>query len=147
MLRPIPQPTPINISDHAKRAQADARHRAQSFGRSAPTRVDWLMALLEGDPTVATLLITRLCPNVAAVHETIAGLERRNDLAVCETVPNFLWENAKKAAVDLGHGYIGPEHIILALSREETAVGDALRSAHVTWDDMRIVFESIEWNP
>jgi hypothetical protein len=104
------------------------------------------MALLgEGVITIATYVIEQLCEDLPRLRSTIYALERRRNVAALEPAGNFLVDLAGKAAVDLGHGYIGPEHIVLALSREPNALGDALRAAHLSWGAIREVLDSINW--
>jgi hypothetical protein len=105
-----------------------------------------MMALLaEGDPTVATFLVVRLCNDVPVLRTNIEAFELNGDVGALDPAPNFLFDHAGKAAADLGHGYIGPEHILLALSRQEDSLGDTFHAAHLTWDEILREFDSITW--
>jgi len=145
-MKPIPQSAPIVATDHAKLVQAHAEERARGRAREAPSRADWLVAILREDcPTVATYLIARLCKNRAALMAAVESLDRRQEPSAVEPAPNFMFEVAGCVAAELHHSYIGPEHILLALTRESTAFGDTVRSAELTWTAVLTAFRAIDW--
>ncbi|GIF75713.1 ATP-dependent Clp protease ATP-binding subunit [Asanoa siamensis] len=119
-----------------KDAQALARQRQNPAVE--PEHV--LVTLLGATEALAAKLVAALGTDPKALAETVtAGLPGQAD-PVPDHVPfsadaKQLLEETTQAALDLGHNYIGTEHILLGLLRlPDTAAGRALASAGFSYD-------------
>lgn len=59
-------------------------------------------------------------------------------MPVDPVLKRLMFESARSKAGELGHNYIGTEHLLLALIEESSAVGGILTSLDVDPGDVRI---------
>jgi hypothetical protein len=122
-----------------------ARQRALAAGAAIPRRQDWLAVLLTFDePCVSTHLFEVLGINRTDVAQAMRTADEDGWLK--EPVRDFLHQELATVAQDLGHQYLGTEHLLLHFARADGAVGKQFRAAGLTWERIRDAFESIEWN-
>ncbi|GIF64246.1 hypothetical protein Ais01nite_22810 [Asanoa ishikariensis] len=102
-----------------------------------------LVALLGATEALAAKLVVALGADPAALADTVtAGLPGPTE-TVPEHVPfsasaKQLLEETTQSALDLGHNYVGTEHILLGLLRmPDTAAGRVLHDAGFTYDRTR----------
>jgi ATP-dependent Clp protease ATP-binding subunit ClpC len=125
------------LSDHAKELVQEAAETAVRFGRREVDTEHLLYALAGSEVTAAILKAFKLKP------EDLRGYLDANapkgtaaepadgqppvDVTVSPRVKAVL-ESAFQVARELGHGYIGPEHLLIALAEEDEGMaGDLLR--------------------
>lgn len=96
-----------------------------------------------GDSNVAVVALDRLGVDPAAIGRLIDQRVERGDTPVRGHIPftpraKKTLERALREALDLGHNYIGTEHILLALCQVEDGVAaQVLAELDVTHDELR----------
>jgi hypothetical protein len=143
-----PNPPRLTWTDHTRQFVDEVRARGRANDRAEPSRADWLLTLLRADhPYLSSHLIREVAGStvLSALVADTEAVERGGDAWLTESVAQFVREEVEPVARELGHGYIGTEHMLLTFSRAPGPTGDRLREARVTWERLRTAFESIEW--
>jgi hypothetical protein len=130
------------FTPRARNAIKDARRIAREWGHDY-VGTEHLLLSLYRDPrglAAQVLVESELSEEraVAAVKERV----RRGESAHTEARPftpraNAVIEDARAAAWDLGHDYVGTEHLLIALDRAEGVAGEVLTGAGLTPDLVR----------
>ena len=133
------------LSDHAKEIIQKAAETTVKFGRREVDTEHLLYALADSDVTAEVLKQFKLTKeDLKGYIEGNApkGTEKEPDegqveVTVSPRVKSVL-ENAFQIARELGHGYIGPEHLLIALAEEDEGMaGDVLRKYGLTSQALR----------
>ena len=133
------------LSDHAKEIIQKAAETTVKFGRREVDTEHLLYALADSDVTAEVLKQFKLTKeDLKGYIEANApkGTEKEPDegqveVTVSPRVKSVL-ENAFQIARELGHGYIGPEHLLIALAEEDEGMaGDVLRKYGLTSQALR----------
>ena len=134
------------LSDHTKEIIEQAAETAIQFGRRE-VDTEHLLYALAGSEVVGAILkqfklkpddirgyIDSNAPKGKAVEPPKAG---QIEVTVSPRVKAVL-ENAFRISRELGHGYIGPEHLLIALAEEDEGMaGDVLRKYGLTPQSLR----------
>ena len=133
------------LSDHAKEIIQKAAETTVKFGRREVDTEHLLYALADSDVTAEVLKQFKLTKeDLKGYIEANApkGTEKKPDegqveVTVSPRIKSVL-ENAFQTARELGHGYIGPEHLLIALAEEDEGMaGDVLRKYGLTSQALR----------
>lgn len=133
------------ISDHTKELIEQAAQTAVSFGRHEVDTEHLLYALADSNVAKEIFKQFKLSAN------DIKGYVEANAPKGKEEVPESgqveitvsprvkaVLENSLRVSQELGHGYIGPEHLLVALANEEEGMaGDVLRKYGLTPEALR----------
>ncbi len=139
------------LSDHARELLRQAARTARDFGRREVDTEHLLYALADSD--VVQAILKPLKVSAADLkgyieHNAPCGADgsRREarderavplEVAVSPRVKTAL-ELAFEAARDLGHGYVGPEHLLIGLAEEQDGLaGELLRKMGLTPQALR----------
>lgn len=130
------------LSSHAKELiQRAAEVAVEKFGRQEVDTEHLLYALLESDVVKAVLKEFSL--NESDIQGFIEynapkqNYKNAKELGISPRVKSVL-EQAFEIARELGHGYIGPEHLLIALSQEEDSLaGELLKKYGITPEALR----------
>lgn len=147
---PLPRDTEATnledlLSDHAKEIIQHAAETTVKFGRREVDTEHLLYALADSDVTAEVLKQFKLTKeDLKGYIEANApkGTEKKPDegqveVTVSPRIKSVL-ENAFQTARELGHGYIGPEHLLIALAEEDEGMaGDVLRKYGLTSQALR----------
>jgi hypothetical protein len=126
----------VRARDVVSEAQALARERRNPS--VDPEHV--LVTLLGATEALAAKLVGALGGDPAALAETVTGRLPGTAETVPEHVPfsadaKQLLEETMQSALDLGHNYVGTEHILLGLLRmPDTVAGQVLGEAGFSYD-------------
>lgn len=141
-----PVPQPLELTENTREFVRRVRTRVQEAGRHTPARRDWLLGLFAADPRD---LSTQLLHTVGADVRTLEGVfaPPAHDAQVWfdQTVEQFTEGEVGAVAREIGHAYIGTEHVLLAFTRAPGPIGDRLRAAGLTWERVAAAFNAIEW--
>jgi ATP-dependent Clp protease ATP-binding subunit ClpC len=126
------------LSEHAMELLQSAARRAVEFGRREVDTEHLMLALTDSD-VVRTILgqfkvsVDDLRHQVEAEAPRGAAGEapEGGEIGVTPRVKSALGR-AFAASRDLGHSYVGPEHLLIGLSEEEGIAGDVLRRYGLT---------------
>lgn len=133
------------LSDHAKEIIQKAAETTVKFGRREVDTEHLLYALADSDVTAEVLKQFKLTKeDLKGYIEANApkGTEKEPDegqveVTVSPRIKSVL-ESAFQTARELGHGYIGPEHLLIALAEEDEGMaGDVLRKYGLTPQALR----------
>lgn len=133
------------LSDHAKEIIQQAAETTVKFGRREVDTEHLLYALADSVVTAEVLKQFKLTKeDLKGYIEANApkGSEKEPDegqveVTVSPRIKSVL-ENAFQTARELGHGYIGPEHLLIALAEEDEGMaGDVLRKYGLTSQALR----------
>jgi ATP-dependent Clp protease ATP-binding subunit ClpC len=133
------------ISDHTKEIIQQAAETAVKFGRREVDTEHLLYALAGSDVAAEILKQFKLSPDDvkgyidanAPKGTASAPEEGRVDVTVSPRVKAVL-ESAFQISRELGHGYIGPEHLLIALAEEDEGMaGEILRKYGLTAQALR----------
>lgn len=132
------------FSDHTKELIQSAAQEAVAKHRSEVDTEHLLYALMESD--VIQEVLKQFKINSQDIKEQITkmspegreeyGREALAELSISPRMKNVL-SRAFSAAQELGHGYVGPEHLLIGLSEEEGLGGDLLRKYGLTPQALR----------
>lgn len=133
------------LSEHTKEIIQQAAETTVKFGRREVDTEHLLYALADSDVTAEILKQFKL------TKEDLKGYIEANapkgnekepdegqvDVTVSPRIKSVL-ESAFQTARELGHGYIGPEHLLVALAEEDEGMaGDVLRKYGLTSQALR----------
>jgi ATP-dependent Clp protease ATP-binding subunit ClpC len=123
------------LSEHTKELIQQAAQIAVESGRSEIDTEHLLEAIIESD--VVKEIFKQFQVKPEELQEYIEGIHRgkqkkprpegKVEMTVSPRVKSAL-ENAFNAAQEMGHSYVGPEHILIGLAQEQDGIaGDILR--------------------
>ena len=133
------------ISEHTKAIIQAAAETAVQFGRREVDTEHLLYALADSDVTAEILKQFKLTPadlkgyiEANSPKGTVAApAEGSVEVTVSPRVKAVL-ESAFQISRELGHGYIGPEHLLIALAEEDEGLaGEILRKYGLTAQALR----------
>lgn len=133
------------ISDHTKELIEQAGQTAVQFGRREVDTEHLLYALAGSDVVAEILKQFKLSSDDlkgyieanAPKGKEIVPEEGQVEVMVSPRIKAIL-ENSFRVSQELGHGYIGPEHLLIALANEEEGMaGDVLRKYGLTAEALR----------
>ena len=132
------------LSEHATELLQDAARTAQDWGRREVDTEHLLHALADGDVVRTTLEQFKVSADELRQNLEHDGQEGRTrseaadgEIGVSPRVKDAL-SRAFAASRDLGHGYVGPEHLLIGLAEEdEGRAGAALRKLGLTPQALR----------
>lgn len=117
------------FSDHTKELIQKAAEKAVQMGRASVDTEHLLYALTESD--VVTEIFKTFNIKTQDIKDYIdeqapRGSEQSSEINISPRVKNAL-VNSFQIAREMGHGYIGPEHLLIALAQGEGLAGELLR--------------------
>lgn len=130
------------MTDRARHALTQAEAEARSLCHEALTDQHLLLGLLSVQDGLAARVLTDLGATLdgarrAAVDSSPPGtLPVEGPMPIDPRLKRHMFETARKKAAELGHNYIGTEHLILALIEQSPSVRDNLTSQGVDPDDV-----------
>jgi ATP-dependent Clp protease ATP-binding subunit ClpC len=129
------------LSEQTKELLQSASRIAQEWGRHEIDTEHLLYALTEND--VATAVLKQFKVDAADLQRQIETEaekgeldEDQTEMGVSPRVKSVI-ERALMISRDLGHTYIGPEHLMIGLSEEEGLAGELLRRYGLTPEALR----------
>jgi ATP-dependent Clp protease ATP-binding subunit ClpC len=119
----------FNFTERVRRVLAAAREEAVDLNHEYVGTEHLLLGLLREDDGVAMAVLQNLAVDADAVREQTLALVKRSDRAR-RTGPDLPYTSRAKKVIefamnearDLHHEYVGTEHLLLGLLREETGV-------------------------
>lgn len=132
------------FTERARHAMALAQEEAISLGHHYIGTEHLLLGLAREEEGVAAIILTRLGADQARLRSAVEFIVKRGEATPVGEVG--FTPRSKKAielAVDearrLGHQYLGTEHLLLGLLREEDGIGaDILESLGITLQKARV---------
>ncbi len=108
-----------------------AQEEARGFNHNYIGTEHLLLGLLRVDDESPQIVLTDVGVEIEYVREEIARIVGRGDMAVQGQIPftpraKRILELTLREALSLGHNYIGPEHILLGLVRENEGIGSRI---------------------
>jgi ATP-dependent Clp protease ATP-binding subunit ClpC len=119
------------LSEHAKELLQSAARRAAEFGRREVDTEHLLLALTDSE--VVRTALGQFKVSADELRQQIekdasrgdAKPEEGGEIGVTPRIKSALG-NAFRASRDLGHSYVGPEHLLIGLAEEEEGLGGEL---------------------
>lgn len=140
------QSTSVDItqyfSEHTKELIQSAADKAIQMGRSTVDTEHLLYALAQSDVVKEVLKQFNINSNDITQYiddnapQDGRSLESMNDISISPRVKNAL-VNSFQISRELGHGYIGPEHLLIALAQGEGLAGELLRKYDLNSEALR----------
>jgi ATP-dependent Clp protease ATP-binding subunit ClpC len=132
-------------TDRARRVVVLAQEEARELGHNYVGTEHILLGLIHEGNGIAAQALTALGVSLDATRTQIEAIIGRGELARVQDGPiaftprtKKVLELASREAWDLGHNYIGTEHILLGLMRESDGVGaQVLNSAGIEFSAVR----------
>ncbi len=128
------------LSDHTKELIEESGQKAVDMGRDVVDTEHLLYAITNSD------VIQEIYKEFKIKPEDIKGyidynapkgnIKNVTDINISPRLKN-VFAKAFQIAQELGHGYIGPEHLLIALSEEEGLAGELLRKYNLTPEALR----------
>ncbi len=131
------------FSDRARRVVVLAQEEAQELGHKCVGTEHFLLGILREGDGLAARTLTSLGIEIGAVREQVIEAAGRGDAALHGRIPfsprsKKVLELSLREALDLGHDYIGTEHILLGITREgEGLAAKILVGSRVGLSDVR----------
>ena len=133
------------LSDHTKDIIQQAAETTVKFGRREVDTEHVLYALADSDVTAEILKQFKLAKNDLKDYIDASapkGNEKEPEEGQVEVTVSprvkAVLESAFQTSRDLGHGYVGPEHLLIALAAEEEGLaGEILRKYGLTSEELR----------
>jgi ATP-dependent Clp protease ATP-binding subunit ClpC len=129
-----------HLSDSAKRVIQESADVAAKFGRSEIDTEHLLYSLTNNDIVERILSTFKIKPDDVRGYidaNTIKEAHKTETFGVSPRVKRALG-NAVQASHELGHGYVGPEHLLIGLAEEEDGMaGDMLRKFGLSSQSLR----------
>ena len=133
------------LSEHTKELIQQAAHVAVQFGRVEVDTEHLLYAILSSDVITEIFRQMGISPddikNYIKTNAPKSGRAfKKGEKAELSISPRIkrVFELAFEAAQEMGHGYIGPEHLLVGLIEEEDGMaGDLLRKYGLTPEGVR----------
>ena len=132
-------------TDRARRVVVMAQEEARELGHNYVGTEHILLGLIHEGSGIAAQALTALGVSLDETRAQVEAIIGRGDLARVQDGPipftprtKKVLELAAREARDLGHDYIGTEHILLGLMRESDGVGaQVLNSAGIEFSAVR----------
>jgi ATP-dependent Clp protease ATP-binding subunit ClpC len=132
-------------TDRARRVVVAAQEEAREFGHNYVGTEHILLGLIHEGTGIAAQALTALGVSQDETRTQVEAIIGRGDLAHIQDGPipftprtKKVLELAAREARDLGHDYIGTEHLLLGLMREGDGVGaQVLNSAGIEFSAVR----------
>ncbi|HKA84721.1 MAG TPA: Clp protease N-terminal domain-containing protein [Acidimicrobiales bacterium] len=131
------------FTDRARRVVVLAQAEAQELGHERVGTEHLLLGILREGDGLAGRALTSLGVEVGAVREQVIEAAGRGEATPRQRIPfsprtKKVLELALREALDLGHDYIGTEHILLGIVREgEGLAAKILVGSRVDLSDVR----------
>jgi ATP-dependent Clp protease ATP-binding subunit ClpC len=134
-----------NFTDDVRRALANAREAAARLNHEYVGAEHMLLGILHRDEGTAMRMLDELDVDPEDLRARIEGMVKRGNAAP-DTGPVLPYTNrakvvlelAMKEAQEVGHAYVGSEHLLIGLLREEKGIAaQVLIDAGVTKDNAR----------
>lgn len=138
------------FTDQLRKVLTQAYDEAQRFDHTCVATEHLLLALVSIRPNIALQVLSALSVDYAQVRSNleflIAQSSRKGAVAELDAIPRRLAPQTERVleltfdeAARLGHGYVGPEHLLLGLLRvEEGMAADVLAMAGVSLEQARL---------
>ena len=132
------------ISEHTKELIQTAAETAVAFGRDEVDTEHLLYALTDSDVVQEILRQVKVDPKELKAYidsnapkGELTAPEGQREITVSPRIKSVL-ERAFGIAQEMGHGYIGPEHLLIGLATEDEGLaGDILRKYGLTPEAIR----------
>lgn len=131
------------VTDRARQALGESESEARALHHEHLTDMHLLLGLLRVEDGLAAQALTGLGVTLDGARRVVVETSPPGTVPVEGPMPmdptlkRHMFETARRKAGDLGHNYIGTEHLLLALIEESSAVGNILISLDVDPVDMR----------
>lgn len=138
--------TGYNFTDEVRRALQAARERAAERGSEQVTPAHLFLGVTSRPGPVCTAMLTDLGADPSTISDRIAATLPRAanraspaplDLPYTRSAKQIL-EAAMSEARELGHGYVGAEHLLLAFLTSRSPLATTLEQAGLTLPQARI---------
>lgn len=145
-----------NFTERVRRVLANAREEAALLHHEYVGTEHILLALLGDDVGVATTVFEELGIDRSAIRRKIEETVKRGKAELSDpdrSIPytsrgKKVLELAMREARELGHSYVGTEHLLLGLLREEKGIAaQVLTNLAVTYDGVRAEVMSVLGEP
>lgn len=144
---PSPETMPVerHFSDHSKELLQRAAEKAVEFGKRDVDSEHLLYVLADNDVVQAILKPFKISPQElkdyidehAPRGRADVEKERQTEIGVSPRVKSAL-DRAMQASLELGHSYVGPEHLLLGLAEvPDSFAGSLLRKYGLTSNALR----------
>ena len=140
----------LPMAEEAKRAIAVAREEALARGHSYLGQEHFLLAFAREGDSVAGKMLGNLGVDIQLDIEVVIGRGDKPASGELGLTPRAVKaiEFAVKEARDLGHDYIGTEHILIGIVRAEEGIGfELLESRGVNLERLRAEMKGILSQP
>jgi ATP-dependent Clp protease ATP-binding subunit ClpC len=135
--------TGYNFTERVRKVLALGRQEAARLGHDFVGTEHMLLGLVTEGGGVAVAVLQKLGVDLAAVQQSVESVVQKGDAAAAPDLPYTT--RAKKAlefamaeAREMRHSYVGTEHLLLGLLREEKGIGArVLIDAGVTLESAR----------
>lgn len=131
------------MTDRARQALSEAEAAARALRHENMTDEHLFLGLLEVKDGLAARALTGLGVTPDDARQVVVGtsppgtLPVEGPMPIDPTLKRHVFEAARSKSSNLGHNYIGTEHLLLALIDESSSVGDILTSLDVDPHDVR----------
>lgn len=134
-----------NFTERVRRVLANGREESARLHHEYVGTEHMLLGLVREEQSVAVMVLRNLSIDLTVIRESIEGIVKRGraDLPAGTDLPytaraKKVLELSMTEARELGHNYVGTEHLLLGLLREEKGIAaQALAQAGVTLDAVR----------
>lgn len=142
---------PDLLTGRAKRVFVEAEAIAMRRGSSQIAPEDLPLALARCDRGVGRVVLESFSIEADQLREALPALAPRHEVGACRPAPLGFSPDAlhvvawaKEEAAALGHRYLGTEHLVLGLLRDETSeAGAYLRDRSASVERAREILRSI----
>ena len=140
----------LPMAEEANRAIALAREEALALGHSYLGQEHFLLAFAREDDSVAGKMLSNLGVDIRLDIEAVIGRGDKPTSGELGLTPRAVkaFEFAVRERRDLGHDYIGTEHILIGIVRAEEGIGfELLESRGVDLERLRMEMNRILSEP
>lgn len=136
------------FTTRARRCMQLSKEEAQALGHNYIGTEHILLGLIREGHGVAASALTREAVLLDDVREAVVGIIGRSQPATSGVIPftprvKKTLELALRESLQLGHSYIGTEHLLLGLLREGEGIGAEVLNRFTTISDVRRAVVSI----
>lgn len=140
-----------NFTERVRHVLAESRKEAARLHHEYVGTEHMLLGLTAVDDAVGMLVLRRLEVDVAALRRGVEGIVKRGRANAPFSVDLPYTSRAKKVleltmseARELGHGYVGTEHLVIGLMREEKGIAAQVMSdAGLTHEKLRAEMQKV----